>query len=148
MNRPGNGNETETIVWRLHLAASAERVFAAWKSPEDHARFWCERSEETPSGFSLHFIDGTVETCVIEESSAPSHIGFRYFGSRVDIHLERAEAGTDLTLEARDVPREEWHEVHAGWLNVLLPFKAWVDFGIDLRNHDAARTWRQRYADQ
>lgn len=148
MKRPAEGTETEAIVWRLHLAADPERVFAAWTSPKDHARFWCERCEETPAGFRLHFIDGTVETCAVEESSPPSHIGFRYFGSRVDIRLERVESGTDLTLTAREVPSHEWHEVHAGWLNVLLPFKAWVDFGVDLKNHDASRTWRHGYVDQ
>ena len=42
------------------------------------------------------------------------------------------------------MPPHEWHEVKAGWLNVLLPFKAWVGFGIDIRNHDLSRTSRER----
>ena len=38
-------------------------------------------------------------------------------------------------------------ELLPGWLNVLFPLKAAVDFGIDLRNHDPRRTWDQRYVD-
>ena len=142
-------NSTPRIVWRLRLRAAPERVFAAWLSPGDQERFWCERSETLPDGgFQQHFIDGTLACCAIEETKAPEHIRMRYLNSRVDIHLERRGNGTDLTLIARGVEPHEWNDVHAGWLNVLLPFKAWVDFGVDLRNHDPLRTWAQRYVDQ
>jgi uncharacterized protein YndB with AHSA1/START domain len=142
-------DDRTSIVWRLRLASPPERVFAAWLRPVDHERFWCERSERLPTGeFRQQFIDGTVECCAVEATESPVHIRFRYFKSRVDIHLERRDAGTDLTLTALDVAPTEWNDVHAGWLNVLLPFKAWVDFGIDLRNHDPRRTWTQRYVDQ
>ena len=137
------------IVWRLALKAPPERVHAAWLNPADHERFWCERSEAlSPTRCQLHFIDGTVTECSVEENQPSSHIRFRYFMSQVDIHIARSGDVTDLTLVATAVPLQEWTEVHAGWLNVLLPFKAWLDFGIDLRNHDALRTWAQRYADQ
>ena len=142
-------DSTIQIVWRLRLAAAPERVFAAWLSPADHERFWCERSEALPDGsFRQHFIDGTVAQCAVEDATAAVHIRFRYFESHVDIHLQQRGHGTDLTLVAVGVAPREWNDVHAGWLNVLLPFKAWVDFGIDLRNHDPERTWAQRYVDQ
>jgi hypothetical protein len=35
----------------------------------------------------------------------------------------------------------------AGWVSVLLALKAAADFGIDLRNHDPARTWNKGYVD-
>ena len=140
--------DTDPIVWRLRLSSSPERVFSAWLTPADHVRFWAERSESHAEGFLLHFIDGTVELCRITDRISPSHIRMLYFGSRVDITLTPLDEGTDLTLTARDVPAAEWQDVYAGWLNVLLPFKAWVDFGIDIRSHDPARTWRQRYVDQ
>lgn len=137
------------IVWRLRLTAAPERVFAAWLSARDHERFWCERSEALPDGsFRQHFIDGTVACCAIEETKLPDYIRLRYFNSQVEIRLERRGGGTDLTLIASGVERHEWNDVHAGWLNVLLPFKAWVDFAVDLRNHDPSRTWAQRYVDQ
>jgi uncharacterized protein YndB with AHSA1/START domain len=142
-------DRTPPIVWRLRLAAAPDRVFAAWLSAGDHERFWCERSEMMPDGnFRQHFIDGTVATCAIEEWKAPDYIRMRYFDSQVEIHLARRGDGTDLTLIALGVERHHWNDVHAGWLNVLLPLKAWIDFDVDLRNHDPFRTWAQRYVDQ
>jgi uncharacterized protein YndB with AHSA1/START domain len=136
------------ILWRLRLSSAPERVFSAWLTPADHVRFWSERSEPDAKGFRLHFIDGTVALCEVVESVTPSHIRMQYFDARVDITLDRLDDGTDLTLTAHDGPSADWQDVYAGWLNVLLPFKAWVDFGVDIRNHDPSRTWRQRYVDQ
>lgn len=31
--------------------------------------------------------------------------------------------------------------MHAGWLNVLFPLKAWLLQGLDWRNDDPTRTW-------
>ena len=55
---------------------------------------------------------------------------------------------TDLLLTADHVPAAEWHEVHAGWLNILYPLKAWLTHGVALRNRDSTRTWDYGYADQ
>jgi hypothetical protein len=38
-------------------------------------------------------------------------------------------------------------EVIAGWVSVQLALKAAVDFGVDLRTHDPARSWDQGYAE-
>ena len=46
------------------------------------------------------------------------------------------------------VAAAEHAEVSAGWLNVLLPMKAWLQYGIDLRNHDPERTWDDGVVDQ
>ena len=57
------------------------------------------------------------------------------------------DGGTDLSLVA-EVPNESSRmEFAAGWVSVLLAMKAAVDFGVDLRNHDAQRSWSQGYAD-
>ena len=144
----GAVTDQNPIVWRLRLSSTPERVFSAWLTPADHVRFWAERSEHHAEGFVLHFIDGTVALCQVTDRTAPSHIRMQYFGARVDITFARLDDGTDLTLTAWDVPAPDWQDVYAGWLNVLLPFKAWVDFGVDIRSHDPARTWRQRYVDQ
>jgi hypothetical protein len=53
-----------------------------------------------------------------------------------------------LSLTHSEVNPEDWNEVHAGWLNVLFPLKAWVGFSVDLRNHDPRRLWDDGYADQ
>jgi uncharacterized protein YndB with AHSA1/START domain len=138
----------EPILWRLHLAASPQSVYAAWLDPAQHPRYLCERSTRTKRGFRLEFIDGTIEECALEREEPPRRIVLRYFGSRVEVTVEPTDDGSDLTLWVTEVPATDWIEVHAGWLNVLLPFKAHIDHGIDLRNHDTRRTWREHYVDQ
>ncbi len=79
----------------------------------------------------------------------PGLFEFRYFGALVSITLvDDGNGGTDLTLQSSGLSQTEFEEVSAGWLSVLLPLKARADFGVDLRNHDPARTWLQRYGDQ
>ena len=55
--------------------------------------------------------------------------------------------GTDLTLVNEGVDEDEFSEVHAGWVSVLMNLKAVADFQADLRNHDPQRTWDQGYVD-
>ena len=35
----------------------------------------------------------------------------------------------------------------AGWVSVLMAMKAYVDHGVDLRNHNENRVWSNGYAD-
>jgi hypothetical protein len=72
----------------------------------------------------------------------PSLLVLDYFGSTARFELTPDGAGgTDLSLTHTEVSPEDWNEVHAGWLNVLFPLKAWVGFSVDLRNHDPRRLW-------
>jgi len=52
-----------------------------------------------------------------------------------------------LTLTDVGVLEGDRAEVSAGWVSVLMAFKAAVDFNVDLRNHDARRTWEEGYAE-
>jgi hypothetical protein len=54
---------------------------------------------------------------------------------------ERDGDTSPLTDTANDA------ETRAGWVSVLLALKAAADHGVDLRNHDPARTWETGYAD-
>ena len=138
-----------TIRWRLHTAAPPEDIFALWSSDAGRERFWAERSRSDESGFRLTFIDGSEQACRLLCSEPPRLFAFRYFGSTVAVTLDGdGGGGTDLTLVDAGVAEADFDEVHAGWLNVLFPLKGAADFGIDLRNHDPARGWRQGYVDQ
>ena len=104
---------------------------------------------QTPAGFVLSFPDGSEETCRVIRAERPGIFEFEYFGSTVLVELaEDGSGGTDVTLTNSGVAATDLDDVRAGWLNVLLPLKAAADFGIDLRNHDPMRTWRQGYVDQ
>ena len=137
------------IRWRMHIPASPEKVFAALDSGEGRARFWAETADETDGHIDFRFINGYTCRSKVLERRHPFVLGIDYFGGPARFELTPdGKGGTDLLLTHDGVAPEEWNEVHAGWLNVLFPLKAWVVHGVDLRNHDSARTWEQGYADQ
>ena len=138
-----------TVFWRLHTASPPERLWELLTTDAGRARFWAETSRSEGDRFTLAFSLGIEEECRILEAVPARRLRFAYFGSEVLIELAPdGRGGTDLALTNSDVPDEDYEEVLPGWLNVLLPLKAAADFGIDLRNHDPARTWRERYVDQ
>ena len=137
------------IRWRMHIPVPPERVFAALDSDEGRARFWAESAAEIDEGIEFRFSNGAVCTSRIVARRPPDLFEVDYFGGPARFELSSdGKGGTDLLLTHQGIGLEEWNEVHAGWLNVLFPLKAWLAHGVDLRNHDAARSWDQGYADQ
>jgi uncharacterized protein YndB with AHSA1/START domain len=137
------------IRWRVHLQAPPDVVFTALDSEGGRASFWAERAPEVDGHIEFTFVDGQTHRARILERRRPHRFAIEYFGSPAEFELtDDGSGGTDLLLTHRGVNAAEWNEVHAGWLNVLFPLKAWVVHGIDLRNHDPRRSWVQGYADQ
>ncbi|NNF68032.1 MAG: hypothetical protein HKM98_11040 [Gammaproteobacteria bacterium] len=143
-DRPG-----EPIRWRMHIGATPEQVFAALDSDEGRAAFWAETATETDSIIDFRFINGYEHKSKILRREPPGVFEIAYFGGAVRFELAcDGDGGTDLLLTHDYSDIESWGEVHAGWLNVLFPLKAWLQHGIDLRNHDRQRSWNEGYADQ
>ena len=137
------------IRWRMHIPASPEAVYGALDSDEGRAAFWAESAVERDGFIHFEFVGGCRERSRIIERKAPEVFAIQYFGTVARFELtDDGSGGTELLLTHEGVPDEEWNEVHAGWLNVLFPLKAWVGYGIDLRNHDPERSWEEGYADQ
>jgi len=137
------------IRWRMHIPVPPEQVFAALDTDDGRASFWAESAVETDGVIEFRFINGFTCRCPVIERRPPTRLTIDYMGSPVRFELEPDDhGGTDLLLTQSDVRPEDWQEVHAGWLNVLFPLKAWLAHGVDLRNHDATRSWEQGYADQ
>jgi uncharacterized protein YndB with AHSA1/START domain len=133
----------------MHIPAPRHAVFAALDSDEGRASFWAESAIEADAQIEFRFINGTSWTGKVLERRAPDVLSIDYFGAQARFELtDDGTGGTDLLLTHDGVGPEEWHEVHAGWLNVLFPLKAWIAHGVDLRNHDPERSWDQGYADQ
>ena len=138
-----------SIRWRMHLPVTPDRVFGALNSDDGRAAFWAESAVEHEGVIEFDFINGYKCTSRILERRPPHEWALDYFGGVARFELTADGAGgTDLLLTHTGVPAHEWNEVHAGWLNVLFPLKAWLAHGIDLRNHDPARSWDDGYADQ
>lgn len=133
------------IEWRLHLRSSPEIAFHAWASDPGRERFWAERSEAARSGFKLTFINGQILDVEVLESSPPNRLIFRYFGASIVTLSFTADGKGGCDLHLREQDPEEGNL--AGWVSVLLAFKAAIDFGIDLRGHDPERTWERGYVD-
>lgn len=132
----------------MHLCVPPERAYDALDSDAGRAAFWAESAPETPEGIAFEFPGGIRHTGRVVERIRPSAWAVTYFGGVARFELaDDGEGGTDLLLTHDGVDEEEWSEVHAGWLNVLFPMKAWLEHGVDLRNHDSRRTWTQGYAD-
>ena len=137
------------IEWRVHFSSSPEEVFKIWSEDEGRQRFWCETSRANATGFTLGFINGQSIDIGILEVLPPSRFVFRYFGgSQVTLSLAGDDkGGCDLLLIEEGVPAEEHLDNYAGWVSVLLACKAALDFGVDLRSHDPARSGDQCYVD-
>ncbi len=137
------------IRWRMHLQAAPTVVFDAIDSDTGRAAFWAESARERDGHIEFRFINGYACSSKILLRERPSAFELDYIGgvARFDLTAD-GRGGTDLLLTHNGIGDADWNEVHAGWLNVLFPLKAWVLHGIDIRNHDAARSWDQGYADQ
>jgi uncharacterized protein YndB with AHSA1/START domain len=137
------------IRWRMHIPAPPEEVFAALDSDQGRASFWAESATETEGHIEFRFVNGYGCRSRVLERRPPRVFAIDYMGGPARFELtEDGRGGTDLLLTHEGTGPEEWSEVHAGWLNVLFPLKAWVAHGVDLRNHDPERTWDRGYADQ
>lgn len=141
--------ELPPIEWRVHLSSGCERAFELWTTDKGRELFWAERSAARDGGFELGFVNGQSLFVKVIEALAPERFVFRYFGgSCVTLLFEAAPGGgCDLHLREEGVPPSEHLENYAGWVSVLLAFKAAADLGVDLRSHDPARTWERRFVD-
>lgn len=141
--------EPGVIRWRLHLQAPPERVYALLATAAGRARFWAEAASEHAGAIDFVFPDGQTWRGRILADQPPHRFSVEYYGgSRTTFELAADGAGgTDLTLTDAEVPEADRAEVTAGWVSVLLALKAAADFGVDLRNHDPARTWAAGFVD-
>jgi uncharacterized protein YndB with AHSA1/START domain len=133
----------------MHLPVSPQRVYDALNSDEGRASFWAETAIERDGHIEFRFSGGYSCRSPILERVPGRLFAIDYIGGPVTFELSPdGRAGTELFLVHRNIGSDEWNEVHAGWLNVLFPLKAWLVYGVDLRNHDPSRSWGHGYADQ
>lgn len=136
------------LRWRVVLPAPRERVYQLLTTDAGRERFWAERSRQNAQHVELSFPDGTITSMAVLDHDPPGSFAVQYFGVRTTFTLSAvAETSTLLEVVADDVAAEEHTDIAAGWVSVLLCLKAHVVAGIDLRNHDAHRSWRDGFID-
>jgi len=140
---------TREVRWRLHLDSSPEVVHAMLSTADGRRRFWAESADERDGSIEWRWPGVLAARTRVLASQPPQLYRLEYYGGSVTTFELAGDGrgGTDLTLTDAGVPDEDWNEVHAGWVSVLMALKAAVDHGIDLRNHDESRSWEQGYAD-
>lgn len=133
----------------MHLRSPPDAVYEALATDEGRTSFWAERTTQHDDTIDFVFPGGITCRSRILATEHDRLLRLDYFGAVVTFELEPASnGGTDLCLTSYGFEPEDRDELLAGWLNVLFPMKAWVDHGVDLRNHDPNKTWSHGYADQ
>lgn len=137
------------VEWRIHLRSEREAVYAMLATADGRESFWAESAPEEDGVIAFRFPNGESLRAHVIEATPPERFVLSYFGgSRVELRLATTgSGGTELTLRESGLDPETGAENRAGWVSVLLALKAAVDFGVDLRNHDPARTWDDGYVD-
>ncbi len=133
--------------WKIFLQAPIEKVFAALSTDEGRETFWAEKTIERDGSIDFVFPNGETYKAEILAKTAPVQLSIRYFDAVTTFDLEAAADGTTLALNVSEAPEDDWLESYAGWVSVLMNMKAVLDFGADLRNHDPAKSWGQRFVD-
>lgn len=141
--------DPKVLLLRLRLASAPPVVYQMLATDGGRSRFWAESAVEIGGSIHFRFPNGQRWLGRVVERAPPRLLSVEYLGGSVaTFRLEGdGRGGTDLTLTDEGVPESERAEVRAGWVSVLLALKAAVDFGADLRNHEAGRTWSEGYVD-
>jgi uncharacterized protein YndB with AHSA1/START domain len=137
------------IFWRVHFSSSRQKVFEALSTDRGRRTFWAEQAPEIDGFVHFKFSNGAELQSRVLEARPPELFRVEYFGgSQVRFELaDDGTGGTDLTMTEAGIPAENLLIHLPGWIPVLLALKAAVDFSVDLRNHDPARTWERGYVD-
>ncbi|WUJ70991.1 hypothetical protein OG809_38590 [Kribbella soli] len=125
---------------KVFCASGPNDVYRAVSTALGRERFWATSAPESGGVISFRLGDGRTGECRIEEAVRDELYRLQYFGRTLTFTLTAGETGgTELMLSSSDPA--DCAEV----VSLLLRLKASVDFGVDLRNHDEART--ASYAD-
>jgi uncharacterized protein YndB with AHSA1/START domain len=145
----GFQDDPNTIRWRLHLKSPVAKVYQALSTDTGRAGFWAESAVERDDIIHFVFPNGITWKAKILEAEPSRRYTIQYLGNSVTTFLLEGDGqgGTDLTLTDSGVSLEYRTEVIAGWVSVLMALKGAVDFGVDLRAHDAKRNWDTGYAE-
>jgi len=141
-----------TLEWHVHLKSPPVTVHAMLATAEGRERFWAESAKtvgEYDDKIAFRFANGDELGSTVLDNSPPHKFTLTSWAqNELTFTLEDdGFGGTDLTLREFSVPKDSADRHEMRWISVLLALKAAVDFNVDLRNHDADRTWDRGFVD-
>lgn len=141
--------DEDTIAWRLHLRSSPAAVYDLLATDAGRARFWAEEAIERDGAIDFVFPGGQRWRGAILVAEPARRFSVRYYGDSITTFTltDDGDGGAELHITDTGVAPEYRTEVIAGWVSVLMALKAAADYGVDLRNHDPARSWEQGYVE-
>jgi uncharacterized protein YndB with AHSA1/START domain len=142
-------DDPNTIRWRLHLKSPVGKVYRALSTDDGRESFWAESAKQQDGYIQFVFPNSARWEGQILQANPPHKYAVLYCGNSIATFelADDGQGGTDLSLTDSGVPAQFRTEVIAGWVSVLMNMKAVVDFGIDLRGHDATRHWDNGYVE-
>jgi uncharacterized protein YndB with AHSA1/START domain len=136
----------------VKLGADRNRVWQALTTPAGITSWWSERAEIQPSDGGLlrlvfpnrRTLDSKVVQCRPQEM-----MSFVYFGgTRAQFDVTSIASGTSVSVTDRGFSsQEDYAETLASWTSALLALKAYLDYGVDLRNHNPSYNWEHDFVD-
>ena len=126
---------TDILEHSLHIDAPPETVWALWTDPTQLCAWWGVEADAdpTPGGiFRVVMESGPVMRGEYVELEPPNRLLFTFGweggapggplppgSSRVEVTLEEAAGGTQLTLRHHDLPPEHVADHERGWVSFL-----------------------------
>lgn len=141
--------DSKKIVWKIHFRSSRAKVYKFISTDKGRATWWAESAIEKDGKITFEFENSFRWEGKVSARIKNRKFAVNYLGSTVTFNLSSdGKKGTDLILWHK-IPKDnpDRPETAAGWVSVLMAMKAAVDYGVDLRNHDAKRAWIFGYCD-
>jgi len=138
----------KSVEWRINCRTTAQKIYDTLITPEGRMSFWAESANQLDDHIHFEFPNGLSHSSRVIESIPNKLFCLEYFEAKTTFMIHPNDDNTcTLTLHAENIPEPDFMEVHAGWVSVLLNLKAFLEHGIDLRNHNQNRTWDQGFVD-
>jgi uncharacterized protein YndB with AHSA1/START domain len=126
----------DVAQWKAHFNSAPSEVYRALSTADGRSRFWATSAHETGGVIQFVLSDGRADETNVVRAVHDQLYELHYFGRTLTFTLTPDDAGgTDLTLACDAAP----NEYDADHVSLLLRLKAFVDHGVDLRNHDTTR---------
>lgn len=135
------------MVCKVYCKCNAAKLYSIFNSNEGRASFWAESAIEENGIIHFSFPNGQCYNAVLLNKIPGKQISLLYFDTVLTINLYPEQVGAIVEVVNENVPDDEYAEMKAGWVSVLMALKASADHGIDLRNHSAHKNWDTAYVD-